>query len=120
MHNTPGTDKDRNPSLKYRIPIRIAVLGTAFAIALVIGAAGAVFAAYHYAKPGLPEAATVREIPLEVPLRVYSRDGRLMQVVRLSGFLFETADSEELNYRATLRDAMLRTIGSSQTNHRAS
>ena len=42
------------------------------------------------------------------------RDGRLLQVIHLSGFLFETADSEELNYRATLRDAMLRTIGSSR------
>ena len=37
-----------------------------------------------------------------------------MQVVRLGGFLFETADSDELNYRAELRDAMLRAIGNSR------
>lgn len=42
------------------------------------------------------------------------RDGRLMQTVRLGGLLFETADSAELNYRASLRDAMLRAVGSSR------
>ena len=42
------------------------------------------------------------------------RDGRLMQTIRLGGLLFETADTEELNYRASLRDAMLRAIGSSR------
>lgn len=42
------------------------------------------------------------------------RDGRLLQIIRLNGLLFETADSAELNYRATLRDAMLRTLGSSR------
>ncbi|MBT2134484.1 VirB4 family type IV secretion/conjugal transfer ATPase [Croceibacterium sp. LX-88] len=42
------------------------------------------------------------------------RDGLLMQTIHLGGLLFETADSDELNYRAELRDAMLRTIGSSR------
>ncbi len=42
------------------------------------------------------------------------RDGRLMQVLRLDGFLFETADSEEIDYRKELRDAMLQAIGSSR------
>lgn len=41
-------------------------------------------------------------------------DGLLMQTIRLDGLHFETADSDELNYRAELRDAMLRTIGSSR------
>ncbi|TCD04349.1 VirB4 family type IV secretion/conjugal transfer ATPase [Erythrobacteraceae bacterium CFH 75059] len=45
---------------------------------------------------------------------VQLRDGRLMQTIRLGGLLFETADSEELNYRASLRDAMLRSVGSSR------
>ena len=81
MHNTPGTDKDRNLSLKYKILIRIAVLGATLGLSLMIGAAGAVFSAYHYALPNLPDAATVRDIPLEVPLRVYSRDGRLIQEI---------------------------------------
>jgi len=42
------------------------------------------------------------------------RDGLLMQTLHLGGLLFETADSDELNYRASLRDAMLRAIGSSR------
>ncbi|MEM7612661.1 MAG: penicillin-binding protein 1A [Pseudomonadota bacterium] len=67
--------------MKTRLVLRLAVLGTALAIALGISVAGAILAAYHYAAPGLPEAATVRDIPLEVPLRVYSRDGRLIQEI---------------------------------------
>ena len=33
-----------------------------------------------------------------------------MQVVRLDGFLFESADSAELDHRKDLRDAMLQAI----------
>jgi type IV secretion system protein VirB4 len=40
------------------------------------------------------------------------RDGTLMLAIRMRGLLFETAESDELNYRKTLRDAMLRAIGS--------
>jgi type IV secretion system protein VirB4 len=43
---------------------------------------------------------------------VETRDGLLMQVLHLRGFLFETSDTEELNYRKRLRDAMLQAIGS--------
>lgn len=42
------------------------------------------------------------------PVTLETRDGLLMQTIRLGGLLFETADSEELNYRAELHDAMLR------------
>jgi type IV secretion system protein VirB4 len=45
---------------------------------------------------------------------VQTRDGLLMQTIRLGGLLFETADTGELNYRSILRDAMLRTLGSSR------
>lgn len=43
-----------------------------------------------------------------------TRDGLLLQVIRLRGLLFETADTGELNYRKGLRDAMLRAIGTSR------
>lgn len=43
-----------------------------------------------------------------------TRDGLLMQCLHLRGFLFETADTSELNYRKALRDAMLQAIGSSR------
>ena len=42
------------------------------------------------------------------------RDGRLMQVIKLDGLLFETADTNEINYRKALRDAMLQAVGSSR------
>ena len=40
--------------------------------------------------------------------------GTLIQTIRAGGLLFETADSDALNYRAELRDAMLRAIGNSR------
>jgi type IV secretion system protein VirB4 len=45
---------------------------------------------------------------------IATHDGRLMQFIRVAGLPFETADSDELNYRAELRDAMLRALGSSR------
>ena len=42
------------------------------------------------------------------------RGGFLMRTIRLEGLLFETADSDELNYRAELRDTLLRAVGTSQ------
>ncbi len=45
---------------------------------------------------------------------VATRDGLLMQVIAMRGLLFETADTDEINYRKRLRDAMLQAIGSSR------
>ncbi len=45
---------------------------------------------------------------------IETHDGLLLQTIRLGGLLFETADSEELNYRAEMRDVMLRAIGNSR------
>lgn len=69
-----------------------------------------------------PKAAT-RETPAGVHLpyarhlddaTIETREGLLMQTIRVGGLLFETADSDELDYRAELRDAMLRAIGTSR------
>lgn len=56
----------------------------------------------------LPYARHVDDYTLE------TRDGLLLQTIHLRGLLFETADTGELNYRKSLRDAMLRTIGTSR------
>ncbi|MDO7843133.1 VirB4 family type IV secretion/conjugal transfer ATPase [Sphingomonas immobilis] len=45
---------------------------------------------------------------------IETRDGLLLQTIRLRGLLFETADTDEINYRKSLRDAMLQAIGSSR------
>jgi type IV secretion system protein VirB4 len=43
-----------------------------------------------------------------------TRDGLLLQVLQVRGLLFETADTDEINYRKQLRDAALQAIGSSR------
>ncbi|HEX7819332.1 MAG TPA: VirB4 family type IV secretion/conjugal transfer ATPase [Sphingobium sp.] len=45
---------------------------------------------------------------------IETRDGMLLQTIRLRGLLFETADTDELNYRKVLRAAMLQSLGSSR------
>jgi type IV secretion system protein VirB4 len=45
---------------------------------------------------------------------VETRDGLLIQGIQVRGLLFETADTEEINYRKRLRDAALQAIGSSR------
>lgn len=45
---------------------------------------------------------------------VETRDGLLIQVIQVRGLLFETADTDEINYRKRLRDAALQAIGSSR------
>jgi type IV secretion system protein VirB4 len=45
---------------------------------------------------------------------IATRDGMLFQVLALRGLLFETADSEEIDYRKQLRMSLLQAIGSSR------
>lgn len=50
-------------------------------LAGAIGIAASVIGAWYYVAPGLPEAETIREIPLQIPLRIFSRDGRLIDEI---------------------------------------
>ncbi len=43
-----------------------------------------------------------------------TRDGRLMQFIHLRGYPFETADTDELNYRKSVRETVLRGVASSR------
>jgi len=56
----------------------------------------------------LPYARHVDDVTIE------TRDGMLLQVIKLAGLAFETADSEDINYRKTLRDGALRAFASSR------
>src|SRR5690606_27449090 len=50
--------------------------------AAVAAALAAVFVgAYFYVEPGLPHAEELRDVKFQIPLRVYSRDGRLIQQI---------------------------------------
>lgn len=45
---------------------------------------------------------------------IATQSGLLMQFIHLRGLLFETSDTNEVNYRKDLRDAMLQAVGSSR------
>lgn len=45
---------------------------------------------------------------------IETRDGMLMQTVQLNGLPFETADTDEINYRKTLRDSTFRSFANSR------
>lgn len=45
---------------------------------------------------------------------IETRDGMLLQFIHLAGLPFETADSDELNYRKVLRDGALRALATSR------
>jgi len=54
---------------------------TALAATLVIAILGGGFGAYYYLQPALPSVQEMRDIQLQIPLRIYSRDGRLIQQI---------------------------------------
>ncbi len=56
----------------------------------------------------LPYARHVDDFTIE------TRDGRLLQFLHLRGFAFETADTDELNYRKSVRETMLRGVANSR------
>lgn len=61
--------------------LRVLIVLAGLGAAVAIGGVGAVIGAYYYVKPGLPEAETIRDIPLQIPLRIYSRDGYLISEI---------------------------------------
>lgn len=62
--------------MKFFFRAFLALLGLALTLLIAAGAAGA--AAWYFLSPGLPSVETIRDVPLQMPLRVYSRDGRLI------------------------------------------
>ena len=56
-------------------PVRYGLAALVIAVGgVLLGLAGA----YQYLEPALPDVAAIRDIRLQVPLRVYSRDGKLI------------------------------------------
>ena len=58
--------------------LRFAYGIVAIAAMAVIGLGLAAIGAYYYVAPSLPDVESLREVRLQVPMRVYSRDGLLM------------------------------------------
>ena len=65
------------PRRHLRWPIALLGLVLIGAIASIAGVIGA----YFFVAPGLPAAEAIRNIPLQVPLRVFSRDGYLISEI---------------------------------------
>ena len=57
------------------------VLFAGLGVTGVVGVTAGVIGAYLYVSPSLPRAETIRDIPLQIPLRIFSRDGRLIEEV---------------------------------------
>lgn len=53
--------------------------GLGLAVSVMLSAS--IVGAYYYVAPSLPQAHTIRDIPLQIPLRIFSRDGRLIEEV---------------------------------------
>ncbi len=60
---------------------RTLVVTAGLAALVIIGAVAGVIGAYYFVAPGLPAAQTIRDIPLQIPLRIYSRDGYLIEEI---------------------------------------
>ncbi|RLA31489.1 MAG: peptidase [Gammaproteobacteria bacterium] len=76
--STTKVTPQRRTSRSYRRWL-VLFAGLALTGSLIIGTG--VIGAYYYVAPSLPPAETIREIPLQIPLRIFSRDGRLIEEV---------------------------------------
>lgn len=50
----------------------------AFTLICIILGVGTIFGFYQYVKPDLPDVATLKDVKLQTPMQVYSRDGKLI------------------------------------------
>jgi penicillin-binding protein 1A len=61
--------------------LRVLAVFVALAATVTVGGIAGVIGAYYYVAPSLPKAETIRDIPLEIPLRIFSRDGALISEI---------------------------------------
>jgi penicillin-binding protein 1A len=60
---------------------RTLVVVAGLAVVTTIAGVAGVIGAYYFVAPGLPAAQTIRDIPLQIPLRIFSRDGHLIEEI---------------------------------------
>jgi len=73
-----------NQNGRHRSPkkiLRWLILAVGLGLSATIGGIAAVIGAYYYVSPALPAAETIRDIPLQIPLRIFSRDGYLVSEI---------------------------------------
>lgn len=64
-----------------RLAARLAVILGGLVATMALGVAAAGFGAFYFLSPSLPSVDEIREIPLQIPLKIYSRDGRLLEQI---------------------------------------
>ena len=80
MQNTSISQRKIRRSPLRHIACWLIVL-SGLGLATAIGSVAAVIGAYYFVSPGLPAAETIRDIPLQIPLRIFSRDGHLISEI---------------------------------------
>jgi penicillin-binding protein 1A len=80
MHKPPKTNKNLRHIRRRRL-LRSLTLFLGLGVSGTIAAVAAVIGAYYFVEPGLPRAETIRDIPLQIPLRIFSRDGYLISEI---------------------------------------
>ncbi len=80
MQVTPKSRRKMSKSMRQRI-VRACIVLLGLGGVVAIGGVAGIIGAYYYASPALPAAETIRDIPLEVPLRIFSRDGYLISEI---------------------------------------
>ncbi len=76
-----STRRQKERILSGRRLLRLSVVMFGLGMVSFIGGVAAVIGAYYYVEPGLPAAETIRDIPLQMRLRIFSRDGRLIDEI---------------------------------------
>jgi penicillin-binding protein 1A len=80
MQRPPKTHNNRRHKSKRGL-IRALIVAAGLGASAAIGGVAAVIGAYYYVAPALPAAETIRDIPLQIPLRIFSRDGHLISEI---------------------------------------
>ena len=80
MQKPPKTHKNGRHKSRRGL-FRALIVAAGLGISAAIGGVAAVIGAYYYVAPALPAAETIRDIPLQIPLRIYSRDGHLISEI---------------------------------------
>jgi len=77
----PSTPRKQTRHKSHRRIWRALIVVVGLGFLVVIGGIAGVVGAYYYVSPGLPAAQTIRDIPLQIPLRIFSRDGHLIEEI---------------------------------------
>jgi len=73
--------KDKPRHIRHRRLAKFVIFLVGLGAIGAIGTTAGVIGAYYYVQPILPAAETIRDIPLQVPMRIFSRDGYLISEI---------------------------------------